>query len=121
MRAFRISLVLFLIMACMIVCSMVMNRHVSGSLRSMVAALPEHPQAGRTGALAAFWHRWRAWIRPTMNQTTWRAVNDTVGDLAAYGELGEEAVAEYVGTKSRLLGAIEEMSRPERLGLQCLF
>ena len=75
MRAFWIAAVLFLLMAAMIAGSMAMNRHVCGAMRAMAQALPEAPVVGSGDALEAFWLRWRAWMRPTMNQTVWRTVN----------------------------------------------
>jgi hypothetical protein len=117
MRAFWISLILFALMAMLIAGSMVMNRHVSSHMREMVEALPESPNPGVTDDLEAFWLKWRAYMRPTMNQTIWRSVNDLVGSLAAYAGLGEEGKPEYVGAKRQLLAAIEEMSRPERAAL----
>lgn len=113
MRAFWISLVLFLLMLLLVAGSMVMNRHVSFRMRSMVEALPDVPSEGETDELEAFWHTWRSLMRLTMNQTVWRSVNDLTASLAAYATLGKEGVPEYVGARRQLLCAIEEMSRPE--------
>lgn len=121
MRAFRISLVLFALMAALIVGSMVMNRYVSGRMRDMTEALPESPDEEAAAALEDFWEQWRAWMRPTMNQVVWREVDGQVAVLAAYARLGDEGKPEYVGAGRQLLCAIEEMSRPERAALQNLF
>ena len=124
MRAVRISLVLFLLMAVVIVGSMVMNRYVSGTMRRTVEALPAVPDEAAlhsVGELTVFWGRWRRWMHPTMNQTVWRSVNDLMGDMGVYAPLLEEATPEYAGTRERLLSAIEEMSRPERAALENLF
>jgi hypothetical protein len=124
MRAVRISLVLFSLMIAVIVGNMIMNRYVSGTMRTMVEGLPpilDEQSLSSMEELKAFWGRWRSWMRPTMNQTIWRSVNDLVGDLGAYGELLEEGTPEYVGARARLLSAIEEMSRPERAALENLF
>ena len=120
MRAFWIATVLFLLMALVIVGSMGMNRYVCGTMRRMTEALADDPVAGAGDGLEAFWLRWRAWMRPTMNQTVWRGVNDLVASLAAYADLGESAAPEYAGVRCQLLLAIEEMSRPERAALQNL-
>jgi len=119
-RAFWISAALFLIMAALIAGSMVMNRHVSESMRAMTEDLSDMPTPSGTDELTAFWHRWRRLMRPTMNQTTWRCVNDLVQSLAAYNALGEEGAPEYVGARRQLMCAIEEMSRPERAALENL-
>jgi hypothetical protein len=113
-------MVLFLLMAVMIAGSMVMNRHVSGTMRAMAEGLPDEPAEAEVEALEAFWLKWRAYMRPTMNQVVWRDVNDLVGSLAAYAELGEEGRPEYVGARRQLLFAIEEMSRSERAALNNL-
>lgn len=120
MKAFWISVALFLVMLAMVVGSMVMNRHVSGSMRALMEALPESPAPGATDALESFWGAWRAWMRPTMSQTTWRSVNDLVVSLGAYAMLGEQGTPEYAGARRQLACAIEEMSRPERAALQSL-
>ena len=120
MRTFWIAAVLFLLMAAMIAGSMAMNRHVCGVMRAMAQALPEAPAVGSGDALEVFWLRWRAWMRPTMNQTVWRTVNDLVVSLASYADLGEQAFPEYTGARHQLLLTIEEMSRPERAALQNL-
>ena len=75
MRAFWIATVLFLLMVLVIAGSMGMNRYVSGTMRRMTEALADVPVAGAGDGLEAFWLRWRAWMRPTMNQTVWRTVN----------------------------------------------
>ena len=124
MRAVRISLVLFLLMAVVIVGSMVMNRYVSGTMRRTVEALPAVPDEAAlhsVGELTVFWGRWRRWMRPTMNQTVWRSVNDLVGELGVYTPLLDGGIPEYAGARERLLSAIEEMSRPERAALENLF
>lgn len=117
MRAFRISMALFLLMLALIAGSMAMNRHVSGTMRAMAEGLPDEPVEAEVEELEAFWLQWRALMRPTMNQVVWRDVNDLVGSLAAYAALGEEGRPEYVGARCQLLLAIEEMSRPERAAL----
>ncbi len=123
MRAVRISLVLFVLMLVMIMGSMIMNRYVSGTMQALVEALPAFPDEQALSSiheLTAFWRRWRGWMRPTMNQTVWRTVNDLVGDLDVYTPLLDAGVPEYVGARERLLAAIEEMSRPERATLENL-
>ena len=124
MRAVRISLVLFSLMIAVIVGSMIMNRYVSGTMRTMVEGLPPTPDEQSLSSieeLTAFWGKWQRWMRPTMNQPLWRSVNDLVGDIRAYGALLEQGTPEYVGARERLLSAIEEMSRPERAALENLF
>jgi hypothetical protein len=111
-------------MAAVIVGSMIMNHYVSETMRSAIEALPPSPDEQALLSieeLTAFWRRWRRWMRPTMNQTVWRSVNDLVGDLGVYAPLLDEGIPEYVGARERLLSAIEEMSRPERAALENLF
>ena len=124
MRAVRISLVLFLLMIALVVGSMVMNRYVSETMRQAVEELPAIPDEQAilsVRTLTDFWRRWRGWIRPTMNQTVFRTVNDLVGDLGVYTPLLDGGIPEYAGARARLLSAIEEMSRPERAALDSLF
>ena len=124
MRAVRISLVLFLLMIALVVGSMVMNRYVSETMRQAVEALPAIPDEQAVlsvRTLTDFWGRWRGWMRPTMNQTVFRTVNDLVGDLGVYTPLLDGGIPEYAGARARLLSAIEEMSRPERAALDSLF
>ena len=124
MRAVRISLVLFLLMIALVVGSMVMNRYVSETMRQAVEELPAIPDEQAilsVRTLTDFWGRWRGWIRPTMNQTVFRTVNDLVGDLGVYTPLLDGGIPEYAGARARLLSAIEEMSRPERAALDSLF
>lgn len=124
MRAVRISLVLFLLMIALVVGSMVMNRYVSETMRQAVEELPAIPDEQAVlsvRTLTDFWGRWRGWMRPTMNQTVFRTVNDLVGDLGVYTPLLDGGIPEYAGARVRLLSAIEEMSRPERAALDSLF
>ncbi|MBE6661558.1 MAG: hypothetical protein E7605_09185 [Ruminococcaceae bacterium] len=124
MRAVRISLVLFLLMIALVVGSMVMNRYVSETMRQAVEELPAIPDEQAVlsvRTLTDFWGRWRGWMRPTMNQTVFRTVNDLVGDLGVYTPLLDGGIPEYAGARARLLSAIEEMSRPERAALDSLF
>ena len=124
MRAVRISLVLFLLMIALVVGSMVMNRYVSETIRQAVEELPAIPDEQAVlsvRTLTDFWGRWRGWMRPTMNQTVFRTVNDLVGDLGVYTPLLDGGIPEYAGARARLLSAIEEMSRPERAALDSLF
>lgn len=124
MRAVRISLVLFLLMIALVVGSMVMNRYVSETMRQAVEELPAIPDEQAilsVRTLTDFWGRWRGWIRPTMNQTVFRTVNDLVGDLGVYTPLLDGGIPEYAGARARLLSAIAEMSRPERAALDSLF
>ena len=124
MRAVRISLVLFLLMIALVVGSMVMNRYVSETMRQAVEELPAIPDEQAVlsvRTLTDFWRRWRGWMRPTMNQTVFRTVNDLVGDLGVYTPLLDGGIPEYAGARVRLLSAIEEMSRPERAALDSLF
>ena len=124
MRAVCISLVLFLLMIALVVGSMVMNRYVSETMRQAVEELPAIPDAQAVlsvRTLTDFWGRWRGWMRPTMNQTVFRTVNDLVGDLGVYTPLLDGGIPEYAGARARLLSAIEEMSRPERAALDSLF
>ena len=124
MRAVRISLVLFSLMIALVVGSMVMNHYVSGTMRQTVEELPAIPDEQAilsVRELTAFWGRWRGWMRPTMNQTVFRTVNDLVGELGVYTPLLDGGVPEYAGARERLLLAIEEMSRPERAALGNLF
>ena len=124
MRAVRISLVLFLLMIVLVVGSMVMNRYVSETMRQAVEELPAIPDEQAVlsvRTLTDFWGRWRGWMRPTMNQTVFRTVNDLVGDLGVYTPLLDGGIPEYAGARARLLSAIEEMSRPERAALDSLF
>jgi len=124
MRAVRISLVLFLLMIALVVGSMVMNRYVSETMRQAVEELPAIPDEQAVlsvHTLTDFWGRWRGWMRPTMNQTVFRTVNDLVGDLGVYTPLLDGGIPEYAGARARLLSAIEEMSRPERAALDSLF
>jgi hypothetical protein len=116
--------VLFLLMIALVVGSMVMNRYVSETMRQAVEELPAIPDAQAVlsvRTLTDFWGRWRGWMRPTMNQTVFRTVNDLVGDLGAYTPLLDGGIPEYAGARERLLSAIEEMSRPERAALGNLF
>ncbi|MBQ7398207.1 MAG: hypothetical protein IJW09_05215 [Clostridia bacterium] len=124
MRTVCISLVLFLLMIALVVGSMVMNRYVSETMRQAVEELPAIPDAQAVlsvRTLTDFWGRWRGWMRPTMNQTVFRTVNDLVGDLGVYTPLLDGGIPEYAGARARLLSAIEEMSRPERAALDSLF
>lgn len=124
MRAVRISLMLFLLMIALVVGSMVMNRYVSETMRQAVEELPAIPDEQAVlsvRTLTDFWGRWRGWMRPTMNQTVFRTVNDLVGDLGVYTPLLDGGIPEYAGARARLLSAIEEMSRPERAALDSLF
>ena len=124
MRAVRISLVLFSLMIALVVGSMVMNRYVSQTMQKAVDALPAIPDEQAilsVHELTAFWGRWRGWMRPTMNQTVFRTVNDLVGELGVYTPLLDGGIPEYAGARERLLLAIEEMSRPERAALSNLF
>ena len=124
MRAVCISLVLFLLMIALVVGSMVMNRYVSETMRQAVEELPAIPDEQAVlsvRTLTDFWGRWRGWMRPTMNQTVFRTVNDLVGDLGVYTPLLDGGIPEYAGARARLLSAIEEMSRPERAALDSLF
>lgn len=124
MRAVRISLVLFLLMIALVVGSMVMNRYVSETMRQAVEELPAIPDEQAilsVRTLTDFWGRWRGWMRPTMNQTVFRTVNNLVGDLGVYTPLLDGGIPEYAGARARLLSAIEEMSRPERAALDSLF
>ena len=121
MRTVCISLVLFLLMIALVVGSMVMNRYVSETMRQAVEELPAIPDAQAVlsvRTLTDFWGRWRGWMRPTMNQTVFRTVNDLVGDLGVYTPLLDGGIPEYAGARARLLSAIEEMSRPERAACQ---
>ena len=123
MRAFYLSIVLFLLMLGVIVSSMVMNRHVCGRMQEALEGVGEEPTAealARLEELQAFWHRWRDLVRLTVNQTVWRAVNDSTMALVAYGELGDEALPEFVGAKTQLWCAVQEMSRPERATLKTI-
>jgi hypothetical protein len=116
--------VLFSLMIVLVAGSMVMNHYVSGTMRQTVEELPAIPDEQAilsVRKLTAFCGRWRGWMRPTMNQTVWRSVNDLVGDLGVYAPLLDEGIPEYVGARERLLSAIEEMSRPERAALENLF
>lgn len=124
MRAVRISLVLFSLMIALVAGSMVMNHYVSGTMRQTVEELPAIPDEQAilsVRELTAFWGRWRGWMRPTMNQTVFRTVNDLVGELGVYTPLLDGGIPEYAGARERLLLAIEEMSRPERAALGNLF
>ena len=124
MRAVRISFVLFLLMIALVVGSMVMNRYVSETMRQAVEELPAIPDEQAVlsvRTLTDFWGRWRGWMRPTLNQTVFRTVNDLVGDLGVYTPLLDGGIPEYAGARARLLSAIEEMSRPERAALDSLF
>ena len=79
MRAFYLSIVLFLLMLGVIASSMVMNRHVCGRMQEALEGVGEEPTAealARLEELQAFWHGWRDLVRLTVNQTVWRAVND---------------------------------------------
>ena len=124
MRAVRISLVLFSLMIALVVGSMVMNHYVSQTMQKTVDALPAAPDEQAilsVRELTAFWGRWRDRMRPTMNQTVFRTVNDLVGELGVYTPLLDGGIPEYAGARERLLLAIEEMSRPERAALGNLF
>lgn len=118
MRAVRVSVVLFLLMAAVVAGGVIMNRHVCGSMTRMLRKLPEQAGAASvsgTEEMSAFWETWRQWMRPTMNPNIWRTVNDLVGDVRLYGGMGESAATEYAAARQRLFFAIEEMSRPERV------
>ena len=123
MRALYVSVVLFLLMLGVIASSMVMNRHVCKEMQQALEALGDKPTeeaVARLAELQAFWLRWRDLVRLTVNQTIWRAVNDSTMALVAYGELGDEALPEFVGAKTQLWCAVQEMSRPERATLKTI-
>lgn len=115
MRAVRISLVLLLAMAAVMGACVMMNGHVCGRMKKLVNELPtraEEVQAEEMGKLSAFWSEWSGRMRPTVNASLWRTVNDLTGDVVLYGGMGERAAVEYAATRQRLLYAIDEMSRP---------
>ncbi len=117
MRAVRISLVLLVLMAAVMTLSVCMNRHVCGTIKGMLQALPEQAaevKATDAAALEEFWRAWRGWMRPVMNTNLWRSVNDLLGDVVLYGRMGDQAAVEYAAARHRLFTAIDEMSRPER-------
>ena len=123
MRALYVSVVLFLLMLGVIASSMVMNRHVCKEMQQALEALGDKPTeeaVARLAELQAFWLRWRDLVRLTVNQTVWRAVNDSTMALVEYARLGDEALPEYAGTKAQLLCAVQEMSRPERATLKTI-
>lgn len=115
MRAVRISLVLLLAMAAVMVACVTMNGHVCGRMKDLVNALPaqtERVREEQMAELSAFWSKWSERIRPTVNASLWRTVNDLTGDVVLYGRIGERAAVEYAAARQRLLDAIDEMSRP---------
>lgn len=118
MRAFYISVVLFLLMVAVIGGSMAMNRYVCGHMQAELEAMPDVPTqeaVERLSALQDFWMRWRGWMHLCVNRGAWRAVNEPMTVLVQYAALGEAATNEYVGARTQLLCAIQEMSRPERV------
>ncbi|MBE6619837.1 MAG: hypothetical protein E7625_00535 [Ruminococcaceae bacterium] len=124
MRAFYISVVLFVLMLLVIGGSMAMNRYVCGHMQAELEKLPDEPSpeaVEQLVSLQAFWVRWRGWMRLCVNQVVWRAVNDPMMTLVPYAALGQEATNEYVGARIQLLCAIQEMSRPERVALSSIF
>jgi hypothetical protein len=123
MRAFYLSIVLFLLMLGVIASSMAMNRHVCGRMQEALDAVGDDPTAEALAHLEeiqAFWLGWRDLVRLTVNQTVWRAVNDSTMALVEYARLGDEALPEFVGAKAQLLCAVQEMSRPERATLKTI-
>ena len=84
MRAVRISLVLLLAMAAVMVACVAMNGHVCGRMKDLVNALPaqtERVREEQMAELSAFWSKWSERIRPTVNASLWRTVNDLTGDV----------------------------------------
>lgn len=123
MREFYVAVVLFLLMLGVIAGSMAMNRHVCGEMHKALDAVGDDPTAealARLEELQAFWLGWRDLVRLTVNQTVWRAVNDSTMALVEYARLGDEALPEFVGAKAQLLCAVQEMSRPERATLKTI-
>ncbi len=113
MRAVRTSIVLFLAVAVLVVLGSVMNHRVCRQLRQRLEDLPPQVDEVTASEFESFelvWHRWRGWLRFTLNAAFWRTANDLVGDVCAYGRAGSQA--EYDAAKGRLTLAIQEMSRP---------
>ena len=124
MRSIRISVGLFLLMAAVVCAGVIMNYHVCTAMTHMLNRLPEQAAAihsYQVEELESFWQTWQKWMRPTMNPNIWRSVNDLVGDVCLYGRVGESAAVEYAAARQRLLAAIKEMSRPERVAHGSLF
>lgn len=122
MRAFRISLVIFLLLIVMMLGSMVVINRICDRMVSMIESLPPEPssQSSQTARqLYAYWQQWRGWVHPAVNHLELNAVTDHLEALCEYADSSGEGV-EYRKERRLLLTAIEEVRRLERISFSNL-
>ncbi len=124
MRAFRISLALFILMSLLVVSCTAFGRKTCENMHEMVAALPDTPQAqsqSKILEIQRYWGRCTHGLRATVNRTVVRSIGDLVEDLVVYSDVTLDSEPEYRSTRARLLGAIDEMHRSTKatFGLWC--
>lgn len=116
MRAFRISLVLLLVMGIMMGVGTAYQRRVYDELTALVQALPESPgDAGEAAveALVKRWERTRRALLPLVCRELVYDVEEMLCDLQSYAKHSEDA-GQYGAARRRLLGALENMRRASR-------
>ena len=117
MRALWISLVIFGLMIVLIVVGTWYGRRVCDDMQAAVNALSDEPSdatASAADALRDEWQRRAPYLRPIVNRTLLRTLDDLVNDVAIYADPALDALPEYCSAKQKLLGAIDEMRRAEK-------
>ena len=116
MRAFRISVVLFVLMVALIAVSTIYGRRVCGKLQTSLDALPPEPSeqaAMQAEELRTYWQRQTPYLRPIVNRTVVRTMSDLIIDLTVYAA-DTESATDYDATRDKVGGAIDEMRRSEK-------
>ena len=117
MRAFRISLVLLVLLGALIVVSTVYQRRVCNELTALVQSLPERPGEGSEEAVGVLTERWdkvRPRLLPIVHRSLVYGVEEALCDLESCTKGPPEGADQYGATRRRLLGAIENMRRSSR-------
>lgn len=116
MRAFRISLGLFVLMAVLIGVGTAYGRRVCGELEQRLGTLSDEPgeqSEAAAKALSSYWDEQTPYLRPIVNRTVVRTMSDLISDLAVYAAEADNA-ADFRATREKLYGAIDEMRRSEK-------
>ena len=117
MRALWISFVIFGLMIALIVVGTWYGRRVCDDMQAAVNALSDEPSdatASAADALRDEWQRRTPYLRPIVNRTLLRTLDDLANDIAIYANPALDALPEYCSAKRKLLGAIDEMRRAEK-------
>ena len=117
MRAFRISVVLFLLLLVLIGVSTAYGRRVCNELDASVKALsasPDEQTAASVAALKDYWQNQIPYLRPLVNRTVVRTMTDLLSDFTVYADPAMDSESDYRATREKVRVAIDEMRRSEK-------